>query len=130
MIQNLDFISAARSVTAQERVLRLVDLPTCVTSLPLGECSQTTEAEGLECQSEDLDRLSASASGLLDIGALGRRNRQLSLWSVVRARDEGHEECLVRLKNASAVWWVVAPASVTAEHLEDIGSQVVCRKYR
>ena len=128
MLHNLDFTSAARAITGLERVLRLVDLPTCVTSLPLGDCSQTTDAEGVECEGQDLDRLSASANGLLDLGAFGRRNRQLSLWSVIRPKDGEQAKCLARLKNASAVWWVVAPASVTAEHLEDIELQVICNK--
>ena len=124
-LHNLDFVSAARSIINRERVLRLVDFPACVASWPPQGCSQTTGVEGAECVDQDLDRQSASANGLLDLGAFGRRNRRMSLWPLIGPSDMEHARCLVRLNSASALWWVVAPASVTAVRLEDIGSQVM-----
>ena len=123
---SLDFSSAARFIASQERVLRLIDLPPCAKTWLPQFCTHGSDGtDGAECVVPEVDRQSASANILTDLGVLGRRNRRVSLWPAMETNNLEHLRCLSRLQNASSVWWVVAPGDLTAAHLTNLGSQVL-----
>ena len=125
LLHSLDFSSAARFIASQERVLRLVDFPPCAKTWLPRFCTHGSEGtDDAKCIALEVDRQSASANGLTDLGLLGRRNRRMSLWSVMETNNVEHLGCLSRLQNVTSLWWVVAPGDLTAAHLTNLGSQV------